>query len=371
MMIKISVIVPIYNTEKYLCECIESIINQSFRNIEVILVNDGSTDSSLLICNKYAQNDKRIQVISKDNEGSVSARKAGVKVATGDYITFVDSDDYLELDTLEKLYKCAEKDYPDVVVCAFMQDFGTSVVYMKNRLSNGFYQGEELSSLYDKIMNQGNFYTFSIWPSLWTKLCKREILIEYHMKIPNDITMGDDAGVTFPILFNCKSIVIDNSISGYHYRVVEGSLTRKNDNVLKYFEQISNLYVYLKEEFSKKMNPDIDAQLQAYRLYLIDGGMNRLKKSSHTIKERMNCIENIIKDTDIFKDIEKSDLSNYPNKIYIKLIMHGKFADYVLIDLIEMLRIVKSIPRGVFRRLKYFIKKADVNKYKLMCGRSV
>ena len=102
---KISVIVPIYNVEKYLEKCLESIINQTFINLEIILINDGSTDFSGSICEKYKNKDNRIILIHKKNEGLSAARNKGLSIATGDYISFVDSDDFLDLNMYEILYK--------------------------------------------------------------------------------------------------------------------------------------------------------------------------------------------------------------------------------------------------------------------------
>lgn len=100
---KISIIVPVYNVEKYLCRCVDSLLNQTCRNLEIILVNDGSTDSSFQICNEYAKKDERIIVINKSNGGLSSARNAGLDAATGDYIGFVDSDDYVDVEMYERL----------------------------------------------------------------------------------------------------------------------------------------------------------------------------------------------------------------------------------------------------------------------------
>ena len=100
----ISVIVPIYNAEKYLDKCLTSIVNQTYADIEIILVNDGSTDESLAICKKYEQDDERIVVINKRNEGLVRARKDGIRMAKGEYITFVDADDWIDITTYEKVY---------------------------------------------------------------------------------------------------------------------------------------------------------------------------------------------------------------------------------------------------------------------------
>lgn len=115
---KISIIIPVYNTEKYIKECIESIIKQTYKNIEIIIVNDGSKDNSLSICNEYALKDKRIKVINQKNKGQSSARNKGIKNSNGDYILFVDSDDWIEENMLEILIKKANTDLSDIVICS-------------------------------------------------------------------------------------------------------------------------------------------------------------------------------------------------------------------------------------------------------------
>ena len=348
-MIKISVIVPIYNTEEYLYECIDSIINQSLHDIEIILVNDGSTDRSAQICAEYAKVDERIKVINKTNGGLISARKAGINVATGDYVTYVDSDDFIETDTLEKMYGWVIKSQPDVIACAFTEDYGTRLNIKKNALENGMYKGEKLEALYGRLMDYGEFYTPAIWPSLCLKLYKRKLLTKYQLQIPDDITMGEDAGVTFPILFNCDCIVVDNDIAGYHYRVVDDSMTRRSSLAPRYFEQISNLYEYMRKEFSKKENINIDSQLQNYRLFLVYMGMKRLKALSYRRRERINYVENKIRGTAIFNDIERSDLSSYPDKTYLVLTARG---EYLLADTLEILKVIRDFTLRVLWRLK-------------------
>lgn len=113
----ISVVVPVYNVEKYLNRCIESIVNQTYKNLEIILVDDGSTDSSQMICDEWAEKDKRIKVIHKKNGGLSSARNAGLKVLTGKYVCFIDSDDYIEINALELMLKSIISDDYDVCIC--------------------------------------------------------------------------------------------------------------------------------------------------------------------------------------------------------------------------------------------------------------
>ena len=113
----ISIIIPVYNSEKYLATALESAKNQTYQNIEIILVDDGSTDNSITILEKYALSDNRIKIISQTNQGISAARNAGIKMATGKYITFLDSDDFLSRDAIEKMVTAIENNYVDFVVC--------------------------------------------------------------------------------------------------------------------------------------------------------------------------------------------------------------------------------------------------------------
>ena len=115
--VKVSIIVPVYNVEKYLRQCVDSIVNQSLKEIEIICINDGSTDNSLQILEGYAQRDKRIKIINKRNEGLSTARNTGMEYATGEYIGFVDSDDFINEKMYENLYKNAKSNKSDIVMC--------------------------------------------------------------------------------------------------------------------------------------------------------------------------------------------------------------------------------------------------------------
>ena len=123
-MAKVSVVVPVYNSELYLKQCIDSLLDQTLKDIEIICVNDGSTDESFNILSDYANKDNRIIVVNQKNTGLSGARNAGMKIATGDYLTFVDSDDWIDLDMLELLYKRANEEYYDIVMCTYVKEFG-------------------------------------------------------------------------------------------------------------------------------------------------------------------------------------------------------------------------------------------------------
>jgi glycosyltransferase involved in cell wall biosynthesis len=166
---KISVIVPIYNVERYLEKCLESIINQTFINLEIILINDGSTDFSGSICEKYKNKDNRIILIHKKNEGLSAARNKGLSIATGDYISFVDSDDFLDLNMYEILYKNIEKENADIVSCNYYKyysdkKYDKNIVFKKKII----YKKKE-------IFGKDLFNNYQMDIDVWNKLYKKEI----------------------------------------------------------------------------------------------------------------------------------------------------------------------------------------------------
>ena len=140
----LSVIIPIYNGEKYLPRCVDSVINQSYKNIEIILVNDGSTDKTQIICEEYKEKDSRIKVISIKNSGIYQARKAGVISANGELITFVDSDDCIDIDTYKNLMSIYSKYSPDIISYTFqINDLG---IANENYLPDGIYYREKIEN---------------------------------------------------------------------------------------------------------------------------------------------------------------------------------------------------------------------------------
>ncbi|MDE5548970.1 MAG: glycosyltransferase [Clostridia bacterium] len=147
----ISVIVPIYNVEKYLRKGIESIINQTYTDLEIVLVNDGSKDTCLDICKEYAENDSRIKIVDKPNGGLVSAWKAGVAVANGDYIGFVDPDDYIDEDYYQKLYETIQSNNADLAVCGEIKEDEQGNFLSTDKASDivsaGLYEGEKFEIL--------------------------------------------------------------------------------------------------------------------------------------------------------------------------------------------------------------------------------
>lgn len=219
----LSVIVPVYNVEKYLNRCIESIIGQTYRNLEIILVDDGSTDHCGQICDEWKKKDPRIKVLHKKNGGLVSARQAGLQIASGEYIANVDSDDWIEADMYEYMMRLALNHESDLVTSGLIRDYENHSVYETEKVSSGIYKGEALYHLLHHIINTEHFFDSQLNMHITNKIFRKRILIPYQMKVPVDAKVGEDADVVYPYIFNAKSINVSGKCF-YHYVMRDDSI---------------------------------------------------------------------------------------------------------------------------------------------------
>ena len=206
----VSIIVPVYNIEQYLQECIESILNQVYENYEVILINDGSTDNSLQICNELSKNNKNIKVLDKANSGPSSARNEGIKVAKGKYISFIDGDDMISEYMIEKMVSLAEFNQADVVICGY-ETFPNGKKSYFNYYSDKPLTPYEFIKYNKKIHSHGDL-CFS-----WRYVYKKELIDSKNIKFNEDIKIGED------VIFNLEVIMESNRICTindtlYYYR---------------------------------------------------------------------------------------------------------------------------------------------------------
>ena len=215
----ISIIVPIYNAELYLNRCIESILNQTFKDFELILVNDGSIDNSLNICNSYAKIDSRIKVIDKNNEGPGFSRNAGLKIAKGEYIGFVDSDDYISPLMYESMYKSAVKHQADIVQCGYIKVDEKGKVLTKSNYKNiVLNQNERCFKEYCKRNNIDNYSP--------CKIFKKETIKNIFF---GNYSYSEDAYFIIQAFLNCKRLVVLSS-NYYYYVQTIGSACRRPYN---------------------------------------------------------------------------------------------------------------------------------------------
>lgn len=242
----VSVIVPIYKIDRYLGLCIESIINQTYKNLEIILVDDGSPDRCPEICDLYATKDSRIKVIHKTNGGLVSARKAGLAVSTGQYVGYVDGDDWIESNYYEKMIMAIQESDSDIVISGQSRDLFTTSSHIRSNIPSGKYEGNNLRLLKQNMMSYGDFFRIGITTYVWNKLFKQDLLFKHQNSVDNLITIGEDAAVTYPYLMECDSVCIIDDC-GYHYRQREDSMLKKNSSFSKEAVGLKILCNHLKE----------------------------------------------------------------------------------------------------------------------------
>ncbi|OUQ56650.1 hypothetical protein B5E58_10520 [Tyzzerella sp. An114] len=213
---KISVIVPVYKVEEYLNKCVDSIINQTYKNLEIILVDDGSPDSCGKICDEYAKKDSRIKVIHKENGGVSSARNAGLDVATGDYIGFVDSDDWIEPNMYEFLIKKCLYYNTDIARCEFIDEYDFNISDKNISLNENYYIIENSDNIIIDIIKGS-------WSEgvLCNKLYKSSLLRNIRLK--NDLKYCEDLLFNYYVMKKANKIFVSN-IKKYHY-------FRRNDSV--------------------------------------------------------------------------------------------------------------------------------------------
>ena len=229
---KLSVIVPIYNVEKYIRKAIESVVKQTYKNLEIILVDDGSTDNSGLICDEYAEKDERIRVIHKENGGIVSARKTGIDIATGDYAVNVDPDDWIECDAYDNVMKIVDKYHPDIVVFGMKKEFDGFVEVQPVQLEDGLYTKKEFWLAFCNKVSEHPFFSQPILMSQCDKVVKTELFRKHEFNCNEEIKKNVDDAVIFPMLLDMQSVYID-SRCWYHYCVRKNSIlwqTKKNDD---------------------------------------------------------------------------------------------------------------------------------------------
>ncbi len=267
----ISIIVPVYNTSKYLEICLNSILSQTFREIEVIVVDDGSNDGSSSICDEYAKMDSCIIVIQQKNAGLVNARKTGFLAASNDLIGFVDSDDWIEPDMYEKLYRSLSENDVDIAMCGRYEEYTNISKPAYHGISAGVYCDDDLiKNVYPRMILNQNFFEWGLFPGYWDKLFRREVLKNHLLAVSDKIVMGEDAAGVYPCLMHAKSISILHECL-YHYRQSATSMVRNTaKDIQEERDRFQVLYHDTMKKFREGINRyDFTEQWRKYILFLM------------------------------------------------------------------------------------------------------
>lgn len=237
----ISIIIPVYKVEKYLEKCIQSVINQTYENLQIILVDDGSPDNCGKICDEYAQKDHRIEVIHKSNGGLSDARNKGLEIAKGEYIGFIDSDDYIESDMYEVLYNLLKQYNADVSICNFYT-VSQGKIAIKNA-ENGIKEYNRIEILKEVLLDN-NIQSYA-----WNKLYKKELFDEIKYPVGKKY---EDIGTTFYLLEKCNKVVVTEKPEYYYINRQDSIVNNVTETTITdYIELIMQRYDYIEENIKE------------------------------------------------------------------------------------------------------------------------
>lgn len=292
--IKITVIIPIYNSEKYLVRCLDSIINQSLKEIQIILINDGSNDKSGEICDQYCRLDSRVNVIHKKNEGVSVARNIGIRLAKGEYIIFIDSDDWIEKEMLKRMLDVIEKENVDVVKCDYkINSSNNHETKNKSNIEFGLYNKDKINNeLLPSILNN------KLRTYVYLLLIRKDIIYKNEIYFNENITMMEDFLFYLELLTNSNNWYVINDYL-YHYFENISGITKSNRNNDKKINSVLNVYIE-SNKILKKTNGDII--IDNFRLNLVKLIDTYFYRQSYKLKT---------KDNDNLYDFYKTYANNY------------------------------------------------------------
>lgn len=311
-----SVIVPVYNTADYLPHCLDSIISQSFSDFELLLINDGSTDISPDICASYAEKDSRIRLIHKKNGGIVSARNTGVKTACGKYICYVDSDDWIVLDALQRIYAhISENNQPDMVIWNISYEYSDHNYVPVSHVTPGLYQKQKLDTdIYPYMMydSRQSFCTPLVSPQAYNKAYKRELLQEHYCR-DERLRQREEQGFVFECLYYADSVYFSDDVLYHYNRCNMSSIMSCYDS--NYFYHNQYLSDYLKEHLGGK-DPRIDIQLNACRANWLIIAIFHEVRFKRSFRTSLSHIREKIRETGALQSINLKPLP-LPVKLYL------------------------------------------------------
>lgn len=327
----ISVIVPVYKTEFFLCRCVDSILGQTYKDIEVILIDDGSPDMCPALCDDYAVKDARVKVIHQANSGVAVARNTGLAVAKGEYITFVDSDDYIEPVMYEMMMDIVKKYQCDVVMCDCVKDNGITKIPYTHGIRAGFYNKEQLCKEYypHLLMMENIEYPATISNCLL--LFKRQLVS--NIRYLEGVRFSEDLLFGAQLLYSADSFYYMKGINLYHYWMNQDSVTHTftPDKWIDY----QFLYQNTKEYFEKIKDFNFDHQLDLMLLFFIYNTVgDMLKERNLSESEKLKEIYKILENKMVIRLFGKISIGRLkiPLKLKIQTFMYKyKFGIKLLI----------------------------------------
>lgn len=338
---KISVIIPVYNVEQYLSQCIDSVISQTYKNLEIILVNDGSQDRSGRICDDYAEKDLRIRVLHQKNSGVSVARNAGISIAIGQYITFVDSDDWILPEMYENMMNCVKDSSPiDVVMCDTAVVSKTSKHEVSEKIRAGLYTKQEIvTELYPTLLATEDFGKIPII-SACTCLIQRDLVLKNDIYFDPSLKFSEDYLYMAKLMLHANSYCYLKGQYFYNYRQYEVSRSKKFD--LAWWPTLLDLHdkldLLLADSKEYNFQKQLDLQL-VHSSLLVSGNIS--KTETIYFSEKLKLLREVFANHELGLAFSRLDFKKQSTsqKIVLRLIKHKTAVGYLsYVKLIALLK---------------------------------
>lgn len=318
--IAISIIVPIYNAAPYLRKCLDSVINQTLQNVEIIFVDDGSTDGSSEICQEYAKKDNRIIYFKKENEGLAAARQDGIERASGEYVGFVDSDDWLELNMYERMYEAATKENADVVFCnCYFNDNGTDVIHLEPGIYNRKRIEDEIIPRTLAGLTKKGSNSVIRWSNC-LRIYKMSLIKDNNISFGRNFRRSQDLQLTFETTLHAQKYVSLNDEYLYHNRTEGNADSLSRGYTKNYWKLIRPLIDTLYKDVENYKKQDLSNQMHLCAFFFAASGVkNEYFCKNHSFVNKIKKLNEIATDEVIqnaLPYIEKEKLNNYFKTVY-------------------------------------------------------
>lgn len=336
---KVSIIIPVYNKEKYLDKSIKSILNQTYENFELIIINDGSTDNSFQICHRFEKKDKRIKVIDIENNGVSNARNIGLKKASGEYIQFIDADDYIATNMLEKMISIVKEYNPDIIINAIQMI--TEKKENINKIKPVFYGMTDINKVMENFA--GTQKSTGIYGYVHNKFIKKSIIDNNKLMFNKDIWLAEDLDFCLDLYKCISSIYFCEEAYYYYLQEAENSSTTSNKKH-DYLQQAKIILkekemLYYKNALNKKNLDIVNSVITGFIISYMHQNFD------YNYKKFIKDLDIII-NNDKFMDSIDSSYSNKFNNRVMKLLLRNKKT------LIYILFFTRTLLRDIYRKIK-------------------
>ena len=286
----VSVIVPIYNSEKFICRCVDSLVNQTLKDIEILLIDDGSTDASGKLCDEYAADDSRIKVFHRTNQGVGATRQFGLDNANGTYVIHADADDWLDLDMLEKMHGVAEAEKADMVVCDYVEEYPQRTVHKMQK-----FQTDDSSRMLHEFLG-------CVSTMCWDKLVRMNVVREYDVSFVGGVDIGEDRMFNLRLIQHPLKIAYCPGVA-YHYDRYSNCLSYTHFTPEKVFQRIRNI---------QTMRENITSDADKYSI-----AISEIVTACWAIRAKVFPAKEFYK---VFKNLKETDILNTPGiQFYLRL----------------------------------------------------